>query len=151
MTEMTTAAAVRAAIASGELVHYGDMTKLARKLGRSRERIRQLRVKFGGQPLKSRVPSPKACLVCGKPLSGYAKRYVGGSRAAGIHVKCYKKTGMVQIHCAYCGKYVMKARSQLKHSRHKVGFCDRTCRSHWLGDRYRGRPRNGPDRVLGAL
>lgn len=95
---------------------------IAEKVGRSRERIRQLLVKLGlPTDLRQRVWD-----IC--PVCGGKKR-----REAKLCWKCYKESCWVKVPCYRCGMLIEIGKGALKTRRKRYSrtFCSYKCRALW--------------------
>lgn len=127
---------------------YGEMARIARDQGVSRERIRQLVRSLRPQTIIE-LAAPKLCAVCKKPLMKHGKvvtekyweSHVNPNhRSAGTHLNCYRKQRQqrsVKVKCGWCkrvlvrdpiGLRVQRENGKLKHG---LSFCNKSHRSKW--------------------
>jgi predicted RNA-binding Zn-ribbon protein involved in translation (DUF1610 family) len=104
-------------------------SEIAREIGISRERVRQLRVKLG---VPRNVKLSNRCFDCGKPMRA------GRKRCPECH-QAFKDAQWASMRCDNCGKeYVIRAsRARAKSKKgSKYDFCSKRCQglyaaSHW--------------------
>jgi hypothetical protein len=142
-------------IGDRDVLYRGEMTRLAREVGCSREWVRQICARRG---VKSRL-KPKLFGVC----SGCRKRVAAGNRS-GFCAQCRTKKSrrVYTLTCTKCGEKFERSHKEHKSflrraPRHRLGpFCSRRCSNKVSGDcSYCGRrvaPR-WPSRIglLGAM
>ena len=100
---------------------------LARQLGISRERVRQIRNKFQLCQFISPKKPPRLCGRCGK------KTHPGNK--SGLCQKCLTLTHRTVKVCEVCGKEFSRPPSHF-HPRAPGRFCSRHCHGVWLGKTY---------------
>jgi len=103
-------------------------SNIARQLGISRERVRQIKVDEE-LPTRSRK-LPSICPICGEPA-----RYTfcsGGCAQTNKH-----RTHSRWVTCDDCGKPVVRTLSKLARNRHT--FCDNKCKGHYVDTHWGGK------------
>jgi hypothetical protein len=78
----------------------GDAASIARKVGCSREYVRQVRRQLG--VTMKPLPKPPSCTGCGKPMRPTKTR---------LCQSCRQKKAFVRLRCAYCGTFFQRRRS----------------------------------------
>jgi hypothetical protein len=108
-----------------------DNMTLATRLGVTRARISQLRIRLNRRPIKRKNWHP--CMVCDNLVR---------ERAKFCSVDCRKLwSGGVKLTCETCGKQFIRGTaivSQRMNAGQKHIWCSRKCQGTWLGN-WRGR------------
>lgn len=102
--------------------------EIARQVGISRERVRQILSKLG-LPTDTRVS--RLCIVCSKRLNGKANyKYCSKD--------CQYQDSHILVRCDNCGnlKQVGKSHIITQTKRYQHFFCSKYCRSQWAGNHY---------------
>jgi len=108
-----------------------SVAEIARIVGRSRERIRQILTESGLST--ARVPDPRRrCRVCGRRKSYPLKR--------GFCISCFPSSRWITFSCPVCGKSFSRRFVHIRYQISKRGynnfFCSRTCFGKWLGSSF---------------
>jgi len=108
-----------------------SVADIARIVGRSRERVRQILTEGGFST--ARVLDPRRrCQVCGKRKMYPLKR--------GFCISCSPSPRWVTFSCPVCGKSFSRRFVHIKYQISKRGynnfFCSRTCFGKWVGIRF---------------
>lgn len=80
---------------------YADM---AREVGVTRERVRQILSGIGPAPAATRQ-QPRLCIHCGEAL--------GRSNRIGLHLRCVRAYNMISVCCSRCGGLFKRHRTAL--------------------------------------
>lgn len=111
---------------SDGVFYMGMFTDVAKKIGVSRERVRQVAKKIGIGTMRKKLEeqSPKVCANCGKPSK--TQKYCSQTCKREFYDKKYYATTI----CEVCGKEVKyrKSREILK-----PRFCSKVCQGFFLG------------------
>ncbi|MCD6421954.1 DUF2116 family Zn-ribbon domain-containing protein [bacterium] len=102
--------------------------EIGRRVGLTRERVRQILSKFK-LPTRAKREPQGYCAFCGKPL--YKKRKFCSARCRSD----YSKFCVVVCKCANCGKLFKRKLSGMKYHRKHGGnlFCSKKCTGAYLG------------------
>ncbi len=118
---------------------------IARKVGVSRERVRQL---LARSHLRTRVKVSKTCSGCGKRLSY--------NTITGLCRQCLSAQAHITLVCDYCGKEFTRLACMLTYQIGKRGYqhvyCNRKCVGKVAGEKYgfAAHPENAElSRILG--
>jgi len=108
-----------------------SVAEIARIVGRSRERVRQILTEGGFST--ARVPDPRRrCRICGTRKHYPLKR--------GFCISCFSSPRWITLSCPVCGESFSRRFSHIKYQISKRGynnfFCSRTCFGKWLGIRF---------------
>jgi len=107
---------------------YLSAAEIARTVGRSRERVRQILI-AAGFPTSPILDSRYRCKVCGKLRKRPLKR--------GFCISCSPFPRWITFSCPVCGKNFSRRYVHIKYQMTKRGyknfFCSHACFGKWLG------------------
>lgn len=122
-------------VAVDGVVPHGTDSRVAKELGRTRERVRQVRKSLG--LYRTRLPR-YGCAECGRPFSGRVQRKA--RMGLPINPLCGSCRRYIPVACDTCGKITMRDARHLIFTtnnipRYTTGsqFCSRQCFGKWAG------------------
>lgn len=119
---------------TGDKIPHGLLAIIARELGVSRERVRQI-AKKEGYVMPRRVVKMnrnRVCDVCGKKFYSKAKKKRCSEKCSLIH---RKKAYYTTSQCKWCGKEIEYLRSK-KGSGRERKYCSKKCQGKYIGENY---------------
>ena len=113
------------------------LERIGREVGVSRERVRQVLSKEG---IKTSKDNP-TCADCGVILRPSVIKPYTDPKTNKRYCKSCRNNMVYGIYeCHTCGKEVKRRKKQIRKSKQKHVFCDKTCLGKYLGTHYsRGR------------
>jgi len=125
------------AIAMRKIFPCYSASRIAKDIGVSRERIRQILTEEDLP--RNKIDLPRFCLYCGSQIQRQTSKSGTWINKVFCNQECRKKYHNIPVCCSQCERIFMrKASKVLSYESRPVNlvFCSRYCHGVWLGNHY---------------
>ena len=115
--------------------------EIAKLVGVSRERVRQILIKYDMPTKVSKMHRP--CVRCGEDVKHYVNLFCSS--------ECRYLNFNIELECEVCKErfYRLRTRHELNLNRgYEHVYCSKQCQGHWLGKNYGAHTRRGKAKIV---